>query len=413
MTTYTIPYGDSSLSFDLPRGVPVSVIAPKTFPPVTTPRQVVEETLQRSSLQGFSNLPSVAIAINDKTRPVPHQHLLPPLLKKLESIGIPPRKVTLIIATGAHPPLTEEEFPQVVPPEVLDRCRVISHDCDDYRNLVHLGKTQRNTPVWINRTYAESTLRIVVGNIEPHQFQGFSGGVKSAAIGLAGRETINANHAWMTDPRSCLGAYEDNPARQDVEEIGEILGVHYALNVILNADKKILHALAGKPAQVIEEGIPIARDIYHVEVAAPFDLLIVSPGGHPKDINLYQAQKALAHASRVTKGGGTILLAAACPEGAGDEAFAAWMRESATLEDVLSRFHQKGFRVGPHKAYLFARDATRVNVHIKTDLPSEETKSFHLNPVNTLQTFLDRRFSNQGCIAILPYANATIPKIKQ
>jgi nickel-dependent lactate racemase len=41
---------------------------------------------------------------------------------------------------------------------------------------------------------------------------GFSGGVKSAAIGLAGLATINANHTSMSDPDSRIGTYSTNPA---------------------------------------------------------------------------------------------------------------------------------------------------------------------------------------------------------
>ena len=81
--------------------------------------------------------------------------------------------------------------------------------------------------MWVNRTYHEADLRIVVGDIEPHQFPGFSGGVKSAAIGLAGKATMNTNHAMMSDPKAQIGRYDDNPCRQDIEEIGQMMGVHY------------------------------------------------------------------------------------------------------------------------------------------------------------------------------------------
>ena len=72
--------------------------------------------------------------------------------------------------------------------------------------------------------------------------------------------------------------------------------------------------------------------------------MIVSPGGHPKDVNLYQAQKALAHAALVTRPGGTILLAAACPEGTGSQAYEEWMRhpDMTSHEAVISAFRAGG-----------------------------------------------------------------------
>jgi nickel-dependent lactate racemase len=248
---FSIPYGKTTLSFTLPDSADVTVVAPRDVPPAEDPSALVRQALD-SPLGGFRfeerhSAKTAAIAINDKTRPVPHSDLLPPLLERLEQTGIPAAGITLMIATGAHPPMASEEFPQVVPADILARYPVICHDCDDRANLLHLGHTQRGTPVWINRVFYEADLRIVVGNIEPHQFQGFSGGVKSAAIGLAGRETINHNHAMMLDPMSGLGEYHANPARQDVEDIGRAIEVHMALNAVLNAGKRIVHAIAGEP----------------------------------------------------------------------------------------------------------------------------------------------------------------------
>ena len=155
-------------------------------------------------LADFTKARSVAIAISDKTRPVPHAILLPPLLQALEKLGIPPGAITLIVATGLHAPMKEAEFADILPADILARYRVISHNAMAMEELVSLGKTRLGTIVQVNRAFADADLRLVVGNLEPHQFMGFSGGVKTAAIGLAGRDTINHNHALMLDPHSDL-----------------------------------------------------------------------------------------------------------------------------------------------------------------------------------------------------------------
>ena len=227
------------------------------------------------------------------------------------------------------------------PADIVGRYRVVSHDAAATENLVALRPTRRGTPVLVNRVFAQADLRLVVGNLEPHQFMGFSGGVKTAAIGLAGKDTINANHALMLDPCSDLARYDDNPARQDVEEIGKMIGVHFALNGILNENKQIVRVLAGEPQAVVREGIPQVLELYRVRVAAPFDLMVVSPGGHPKDINLYQAQKALGHATRVSRKGGTIILVAACPEGTGSRSYEDWVTGMASHEAVIERFQRE------------------------------------------------------------------------
>ena len=256
--------------------------------------------------------------------------------------------------------MTPDEFPSILPAEILSRYRVVSHDSENADLLVNLGETSRGTPVWSNHAYVESDFKIVVGNLEPHQFVGFSGGVKSAAIGLAGLDTINHNHAMMTHPDSQLGEYETNPARQDVEEIGQKIIIHLALNAILNQNKQIVYALAGDPRAVMRAGIPLSRQVCQVGVPAKYGLVISSPGGHPKDINIYQAQKGLAHAALVTRPGGTIILAAACPEGTGSPHYEDWMAGKTSYAEVIECFNLEGFRIGPHKAYQIARDASKV-----------------------------------------------------
>jgi len=426
VTIYRLPYGKTYLTFALPDGLDVQVLSPRAVAAAADPAAAVARALDLAPLPrpGPAHASKAAIAINDKTRPVPHEHLLPPLLARLEALGIAPAQITLIIATGTHTPMRPDEFGQVVPAGVLARYPVISHDCDA-DDLVFLGRTRRGSEVWANRRFMEADLRIVVGNIEPHQFMGWSGGAKSAAVGLAGRATINANHALMTAPGSELGRYEDNPTRQEVEEIGQMMGVSYALNAILNDHKEIVHVLAGDPLSVMRQGIPLARAICQVEVARPFDLMIVSPGGHPKDINIYQAQKALGHATLAMKPGGTVILAAACPEGTGSRGYEEFMADPAmtSYEAVLARYQREGYRLGPHKAWQIARDASRVRLVWISDMAPDFARRLLLNPVAgrpgmdgqaQLDLALARALADLPAgarVGVMPWANATIPAV--
>jgi len=221
----------------------------------------------------------------------------------------------------------------------------------------------------------------------------------------------------MTEPGSELGHYDDNPARQEVEEIGRLMGIHYALNAILNEHKEIVNAIAGDPVKVMREGIPLARRICQAEVAAPFDLLIISPGGHPKDINLYQAQKALGHATLVMKPGGTVILAAACPDGTGSPGYDRFMADPAmsSYEAVLARYRREGYRLGPHKAWQIARDASRVRLMTITDIAREHARRLLLNPVASLDEALAiarRDLPPYPHVGVMPIANATIPALR-
>jgi nickel-dependent lactate racemase len=422
LAEFSLPYGRDHLALSLRDEWQIELLAPQKVPalpdPVGTINQALGTPLGERQLSDFTGVRSVAIAINDKTRPVPHGILLPPLLRRLEGLGLSPEDITLLIATGSHAPMSPDEFDKVVPFDILERYPVLSHDAEDPAHLAYLGVTRRGTPVWINRRFVQADLRIVVGNIEPHQFMGFSGGFKSAAVGLAGVETINYNHAMMIASRARLGRFDDNPPRQDVEEIGRLIGIHFALNAILNEAREIVVVVAGEPGLVIQQGIPLVRKLYQIQVSAPFDLVIASPGGHPKDINLYQSQKALAHASLVTREDGAIILVAACPEGTGSQSYEQWMETMTSYQAVFQRFEREGFRIGPHKAFLIARDAARVRVLLVSHLPPDLVKRLLLTPASSLDEALSltRQTLAAGAdlrVGVMPGANAIIPVLKE
>ncbi len=410
---FKIPYDRAYLTLSLPDDRPVEWIAPVAVPaapdPVLLTCRALENPVGGVRLADFARARSAVIAIPDKTRPMPLAALYP-LLDALEDMGM--TAITLVIATGAHTPVTMDEFNRILPDDILTQYPVIAHDCDA-DDLVYHGETSHGTPVWVNQDWVNADVRIVIGNIGPHQFMGFSGGVKGAAIGLTGRATINHNHAMMNDPRSTLGRYDDNPTRQDIEEIGRLIGTHFALNTILNGEKQIIHVLAGEPVAVMQAGIPLVRALVEIPVSAPCDLVITSPGGYPKDINLYQAQKALAHATLMTRPGGTVILVAACPEGTGSKNYESWVAGMTTQEEVLERFAREEFRLGPHKAFQIARDAQRVRVLVVSEMPAEMVRRVLLTPAASLEDALTLAdLPPQGRIGILPAANTTVPVVR-
>lgn len=420
MPEIEIPYHDTKLKATLPDDRQIDWLRPREVEAVPDQIQAVTDALDNALGLNFEDLAGrekVAIAINDKTRPVPHDRLLPPLLQKLESIGYAPEQITLIIATGTHPVMPPEEYPLILPELITMRYNVICHDYHADDDILEIGTTSRGTAVTINRFYHEADLRMVVGNVEPHQFMGFSGGVKSAVIGLAGKATINANHSMLRHEGAYQGKYEENPMRQDVEEMGEILGVDFALNTLMNGNKDIVEVFSGDPVAVMKAAIPRVLDIFTSPVDAPYDMMIVSPGGWPKDINIYQGQKSMGHASAVMKDGGQLILCAACSEGTGSKAYEEWVTQHHidSYDSVFKHFENEGFRVGPHKAFQIARDASRFHMQIVTQMKPEFTKSLLMNPAASLQSAVDYALSqlpDDARIGILPYGNSTIPLLK-
>lgn len=420
MANFSINYGKNVIQYKkFHDDLYIDIVLPDYYQSVINPKGKIEFILNNSKKihiqrKGCKS-EKVAIAINDQTRPVPHEVLLTTLIKYLKKYGYQNQDIHFFIATGTHKFDNKYLLKKYLPGEIIDSCHFSIHDCDDNDNLSYLGTTKLGTPVYINSDFMKADLKIVVGNIEPHHYMGFSGGCKSAAIGLAGRETINENHKWLMDSRSFIANYEDNPCRQDVEEIGDMIGIHAALNVVLNQDKQIYDVFWDSPREVMRIGVPVSRRVCQKRVSKQYDVVIASPGGYPKDINLYQSQKAITHASLLAKEGGVIILMAQCSQGLGNIQFEKYLDGMATFRDIIKTFRRTKFTVGPHKAYQFAQQALRNKIILVSEMSNEIIKKTMLTPADSLDHALS--IANDHVlevpeIAILPFATNTIPLIE-
>jgi nickel-dependent lactate racemase len=410
-------YGKATIDLSVNWPGSIDLVKPASAMGVSDPLQTVTQALLHPlgnlSTKPISKDTRVAIAINDKTRPVPHKYLLPPLLNWLIKQGIAPDQINFFIATGTHAPMKQEEFPLILPDEILKTYRIFSHDCDAREGMKYLGVTHAGTEVSVNQDFRLSDLKIVVGNIEPHHFMGFSGGVKSAAIGLTARQTILQNHSHLVEPMSATGVYSGNPCREDVEEIGQLIGVDYALNAILNDQKEIVRVLWGDPVEVMKSGIQISTELTQVKVHHRYDCVIASAGGYPKDINLYQAQKALTNAAAICKDGGHVFLIAECKDGAGSQGFVEFLQRATNPQEVKELFAKEGFSLGPHKAFQIARIASRVQIHLLSAIPEPLVKQLLFHPINKID--LEKYLTDlpiSSTLAWMPQGVAAIPYLE-
>lgn len=398
----------------LPEKARISILQPSSLPVLEN----LEDAFERAMDAPLGGVPleamkvprTVAIAVPDETRPAPIKTLLPPLLRRLYRIfkDLRPCDITIVIAAGLHPPLDEAGLRRVVPEAIAPGCRIISHDAL-HSPMKDLGRTSRGTPVLTNAFFAEADLRILIGNIDPHQFVGFTGGAKVAVIGCGASQTIEANHGLMFHDRAKVAVIEGNPVRMDIDEAGNMIGIPLIINVVLDGNKCPVQILAGEPVAVYQAGAATCGKIYGVPVPEKFDIAIASCGGHPKDITLYQAQKGLAHAAQAVKPGGKILLLAACPQGVGDDVYLEYVSRFATPEAALEDFKGMRFKMGAHKSFLFGRTLVAFDVAIAADMDPAILQKCHLracDPQKKVERWV-ADFPGMPSLAVIPNANTT------
>jgi len=354
----------------------------------------------------------VVIITSDITRPVPSCKIIPTVLEELWQAGAKAEDVTIVFALGSHRVQTPVEMKKLVGETVYDQIRCIDSDPHDF---VHMGTTKLGTPVDVTRVVAEADRRIGIGNIEYHYFAGYSGGAKAIMPGVSTRAAIQSNHSRMVLPEAAAGKLEGNPVRMDIEEAIQYCHIDFIVNVVLDEHKEIISAVAGHYIQAHRAGCQFLDSLYRKEIDERADIVLVSQGGAPKDLNLYQTQKALDNAKHAVKKGGIIILVGSCKEGLGEEVFEEWMVGSQTASSMITRI-QEDFQLGGHKAAAIALVLENNHIYLVSEMDPAFVRGIFLQPYSTAQTALDAAFAKLGrdaSVLVMPYGGSTLPIVKQ
>lgn len=355
---------------------------------------------------------TVAIVTSDITRPLPSYAIMPALLDELYAAGIRKEDITVVFGLGSHREQTPEEMKKLVGERAFEEVNCVDGDSSD---CIHMGTTSRGTPVDVVRVVAEADRKICLGNIEYHYFAGYSGGAKAIMPGVSTRDAIQNNHSQMVNPEACAGKLEGNPVREDIEEAGVICGIDYIINVVLDEHKKIIMAAAGDSVKAHREACRFLDKIYRKEIPERADIVLVSQGGAPKDLNLYQTQKALDNAKHAVKKGGVVILIGSCKEGLGEEVFEEWMTQSPTAASMIERIG-RDFQLGGHKAAAIAMVLENADIYLVSDLEDAFVEKIFLTPQSSAQTALDKAFEKLGKdakVLAMPYGGSTLPFVKE
>jgi len=420
MVDVWLPYGKTEVCARISARNFLGAIEPKERAGVKDPRAEVERAL--SEPIGAKRLgeiaksgDKVAIVVDDMTRATPSHVIVPPVLDELNRAGVKDEDVTVVFGCGTHRAVKPEEMKTLLGEETLKRVRTVSHDCN-VKDLPLLGKTRTfGTKVYVNRFFAEANVRVLTGDIGLHYYAGYGGGRKSVLPAVTGAETIQHNHAMILDSRARTGVLEGNPVHVDMVEAAKLAKADFIVNIVTNSKLELVRAFAGDVEQAFNEGVKLVDEMYKVPVERRADIVVVSPGGHPFDIDLYQAYKGVDNALDAVKRGGVIVWVAECPEGHGNEVFLEWMTRFKDLKEMETEIKRR-FRLGGHKAYYLLRALQKVQIILVSTMPDyHATGVFRLRTARTVNDALRDAFDTvgkDGKVWVMPHGNITLPIIR-
>jgi nickel-dependent lactate racemase len=271
--------------------------------------------------------------------------------------------------------------------------------------------------VWLNREWVDADVRITTGLVEPHFFAGFSGGAKMVAPGLAGLETTLTLHdaRRIGDPNARWGVIEGNPVQDDVRAIAAATGTSFTLDVIVDAQHRLVRAYGGELDAAHRAACAEAMKTVMRRLPGRFDVVVTSNAGFPLDQNLYQTVKGMSAAAQVVKPGGTIVCAAECRDGFPDhggyrDQLASAASPQALLEEISGRRETV-----PDQWQIQIQAAiqilARVVMHTST-LSDAELARAHLEQTRDISTTVGDALAAAGdeaTVCVLPEGPQTVP----
>jgi len=408
-----LKYGKEEREISIPDLNYSGTLRPQFREPLKDPQKEVERALNHPIgspplLNLVSSKDKVVILVSDISRSSPSQIILPPVLKELEQKGVPEKQITVVFGLGIHRNQTEEEKRALLGESIHSHFRCIEHDpekCD------YLGKTNLGTPIEVFKEVVEASFVIATGNIEYHYYAGFSGGAKALAPGVCSRHTIEQNHQKFLAPGAKPGEIRGNPIRVELEEIAQKAGIDFMVNVVLNPEKQVIKVVAGDVIKAHRQGASFLDQISRTFVEERADIVVVSPGGFPKDIDLYQTHKAMEHALPALKDGGILITVGQCCDGLGVKPFAQVFDEGNRPQKLVDELKTQ-FVQGRHVASRIAHIHLNTEIYLVSDLPKSTTEKLFFRNFNSVDEAISLALDKKGKnaqVLVMPYGISILP----
>lgn len=396
----SLPCGGGAVAAALPPAAWWTPEEPHPGPGLTTAE--VAEALRRAGLaEAAAGAKTVSVLVPDATRMARSDLYLPALFEVLAEAGVPREGVSVILATGSHPPPADDDPRRLLGP-LLGRVSPVLHD--PRGDLVSLGISRSGNELRISRRVAESDLVILTGRVDTHYFAGFTGGAKALLPGVAALPTIYANHRKVLDAAGrpaegpVNGRIEGNPVREEMEEALALLPARaFLLNVVIDARGQIAGVHCGDPTGAHRAACQQVRARAAAEVPAPFDLVLASCGGRPVDRSLMQSLKTPMNWWRAVRPGGTFLWLADC----GPARLAGFLRWLALPDEALRAGAVADYDLFAHNSILLRRAMAHCELVLISPLPPDTVAALGFRHAPDLATALDRYTPAPGARALL------------
>ncbi len=420
-------YGSNGLDINLKPSWNVTIFNPDEQMVIKNPVKAIRNSIKNpigspsllKILKQKREVNKICIVASDSTRPVPSHYILKGLIDELNSYDIEDSQILILIATGLHRRSREEELDRILGTKLRGRIKVVDHVATDKNTLEYLGQSSDNIPIYINKHYYESDLKILSGYVEPHFFFGFSGGRKSIVTGIVGEETIQGNHSAenVESPYSRFGIYKENPMHKNSVEISKKVGVDFIVNVCINENHKITQVASGDFEQAHEFLVNYQLNHVFRQISDPYDIVICGNGGYPLDLNLYQGVKSMAIGEMAVKKNGTIISVNELSDGVGHDNFKELIFSGKTPKQIYDEILNKKIIVPDQwEIQILTRILMKSDIYVVSKLSKEKIGNIGLKHAKSVEDAIELALNKHGKNArmlFLPNGPQVLPLLRK
>lgn len=244
----------------------------------------------------------ILVLVND-----PQRHTATNAVLRLVADRIAPARLRVLVAAGSHPappPAARRAFEKsllgdIIPAEVQwHECRAADLAPIGRADLGPINPASPAAPdraVWRGHPWLlEPAGVLAIGSVEPHYFAGWTGAHKTATVGVAAHDDIQANHALALSPRCRPTCLDGNPVAEGI--LAMLAALEAARPVaavnLVQAGPDILAAAGGSVRAALDAALPPAEAAFVRRIDKPADALIAEVAG-PLAASFYQADKGI------------------------------------------------------------------------------------------------------------------------
>lgn len=398
-----------NIILELPEKNLLGILTPT--PSVKKEISVDQENLITSLRTFLAHTKRILIIVNDYTRPTPTDKIISMIEPVITDFDF-----RIIVACGSHQAPSSQQLIQILGNYAeLFKDKILVHNARDKACLKFLGKTRRGTPVWLNQAIWEADKILVINSVEPHYFAGFTGGRKSFLPGIAGIETITANHKLALQAEAKTLALSGNPVHEDMTEVCHMVPREiFSIQIVIDESHQLYSIHYGSIWESFADAVEDAKKIFCVPIKEKADIVLALIRA-PYDINFYQSQKAIENARLALNEKGIMIVESKCREGVGDDEFINVIAGCKTPEAVMTRINQE-FKLGYQKAAKLVEILSWAEIWTVMPIDDNIIQSIFMKPFPCINLALEEALrikGEQAKILVLPDASLTVPLLRE